>query len=152
MTQEGNISAYMAGVADSDGSFTISKHKVDSTRRKFTYVGIFQLSWKKSNESLAAMKSLKKTFGGYISDCKAYRTTFGSKPEVYKYSISGADLDNFLYMIIPHLKLKTRQARALLNLRRLPRYFGAKGKSLSIYNKEDKLFNLVRSLNTKNGH
>ena len=75
---------YMAGVVDSDGSFSLVKRKKQSTVHGYHYRTIFQLTWKDTPIVEKTMEEMVKDYGGGFCPCKA---TGGGR--VLKYSIEG---------------------------------------------------------------
>ncbi len=149
MTKD-QFSAYLAGVIDSDGSFSISqKHKA---RKKSNYNGVFQLTWTVSPLTLAFMKKLVSIYGGSFFIGKKNLTQFPNSRPVIKYCICSKKVVPLIIDVLPFLHLKRKQARNILRLRSVVRHY-RKGvsKSNRIIAFEQKLYELNKELNTKNG-
>lgn len=101
---------YLAGTADSDGSFTIQK----TIRKTFqpTYSARFSMSWKLTNRGLEIIKELSCLYGGTYCIIKHK----GSKLIVY--SLTDKNMDKFLEIVGPHVQLKHKQVKTLLKLRK----------------------------------
>lgn len=98
---------YWAGVFDSDGSITIARRHL-KTSRKTSYCPLFQLTWKQSNYAEKAMKELIKEYGGSIFRGKAHSSL--GKSNIIKYSLTGKALYKLIQDVLPSLKLKKKQA------------------------------------------
>lgn len=143
--------AYVAGVADSDGSFSFIKRKKQSTKNGYHYRAIFQLTWKKMSNTKMVLDSFKKEFGGNYWKVIRKPNSFDKKPlDCYKYSLEGNLLEKFVIKIIPFLRLKKKHAELILESRKLKGKWGCKGKPDRLWKKEDKLYLLFNKLNTKN--
>ncbi len=60
---------YLAGVFDSDGSFSIARRHPD--RKTPNYTAVVQLTWRKSENSRMFMELLCSQYGGIFCDCKS---------------------------------------------------------------------------------
>lgn len=145
--------AYMAGVADSDGSFSFMKRKRQSTINGYHYVMVFQLTWKKSDLSIKVMNEIVRRYGGCC--CKWIRNgnNFPTKSaECLKYSVGGPGLDKLTEAILPYLLLKKKQAELIKEARLLRKGWkrGRLGKPINVWKKEDELYLEFNKLNGKN--
>ena len=139
---------YLAGVADSDGSFSFNK-KFSKPRNKFYYVAQFQLTWKYSNETKAFFDYLVKTFGGSYFD--GYTHTAFAKTRILKYAATGEACQRICNAVMDHIILKKKQVEiVLLGAELKSRLWGRKGKPDSVFEREEELFNQIKALNTKN--
>lgn len=139
---------YLAGLADSDGSFSIScTHK---QRRYPHHRGSFQITWIYNKLTLHIFKSIKAKYGGNICITKN-KTGFNNKPtDVVKYMTTNKLLYALINDILPHLLLKKKQAQLILKLsktyRRTPGYITKK-----TFDYRESLYQRNRQLNSKNG-
>lgn len=141
-------SAYLAGVADADGSFSWLKH-YSKPRKKFYYQGVFQLTWKSSDDSLRVIKLIQGEYGGsfFIGNSA---TKFGKCP-IIKYAATGKALVALCSDVIPYLELKKKQAEIVMSGAALKSdKWGVKGKPQAVWKKEEELYRKINLLNTKN--
>lgn len=139
---------YLAGVADSDGSFCYTK-RYSKPRGKHYYNGMFQLTWKEDKNSIAFMEELVQRYGG------AYQYTTGhtaKKPcKLIHYTSTGEAMVKLANDVIPFLRLKKEQAQIALDGAALKsRRWGVKGKPEAIWDKERNLYLRANKLNNKN--
>ncbi len=144
-------SGYLAGVMDSDGSFSITiRHK---TRPNANYICMIQISWKYTDISEKFMKKLCKMFGGtYHINSRKYKSSYKNSSTIIKYCATGKAVDRIVDYIFDNLILKKKQAKNILKLRQLVGFQGAPGKTRpkKLSNKMHKLYELNKELNTKN--
>ncbi len=142
---------YIAGVADSDGSFTFMKRYGQSTTTGYFYRSIFQLTWSISNEAEDVMIFLKNKYGGSFSVCKK-STSFNSlKPSIFKYSVESNGLLKLINDIEPYLILKKERAtlikqHILYRKKRKPGLIKTKKE----WEYEDDVYKKINLLNSKN--
>lgn len=147
--------AYIAGVMDSDGSFTVMKRMKQSTVRGYHFRCVAQLTWKKTKLSFKTMKQLQSRYGGSLCEIKS-RGGFSTKENsYYKWSLEGKNLENLVDDILPFLQLKKAHATAIKEFRILRNTWFHKGidsliKPDKIWKKEIKLYESLYSQNTKN--
>lgn len=102
--------AYLAGVLDSDGWFTIHKNAKQSVNPTYSpKVGINQC------ESAAIQVALE-LYGGKMGviDYTGH-ARFSQKP-MFHWSSNAATIEQMLNELIPHLRIKVNQAKVLLRL------------------------------------
>lgn len=130
---------YIAGLADSDGSFVISKR----TRKhhKPTYSARFMIHWKKRPYAYQILKQIQDMFGGNIG------TVMHSSGEFYYYSLSDSKMDLFLKEVGPHVMLKNMQVKVLLALRETIGYRNGKIKSDRLVERQEKYHLKIKRLN-----
>ncbi len=139
---------YLAGVADSDGSFSYNK-KFSKIRDKFYYVAQFQITWKYSKESKLFFDYLVDTFGGSYFDGHTH-TSF-SKTRILKYCATGVACQKICNATMDYLILKRKQAEiVLLGAELKSRLWGRNGKPKSVFEREEELYKQIKNLNTKN--
>jgi hypothetical protein len=149
--------AHIAGVMDSDGSFSIVKRPKKNTKLGFIYRPVVQITWKVSENAEKFFQCVVSTYGGSYHLINKKENAYGKTGKFYKLSIEGNSLDPFLKDIMPFLVLKKIQARSLLQLRSLRKKWFGKGegtgnsKPVWISNREEKFRNIVRNSNGKNG-
>lgn len=143
------VPAYIAGLADSDGSFTITIMK--PKRPTPYYRSTFQLGWKKSDKALLTLEQIKTKYGGSISEFKS-TSNINEGILVVKYFLSGAKLVTFIKDCLPFLHLKRSQARLILFLEssRKEKHGRNKRKPIKIKEYQHGLYLKIKSLNTKN--
>ncbi len=142
-----HISAWMAGVADSDGSFCICKRKKQNTVNGFHYRAIFQLTWVRSDACKKAMELISKYWGGNIAE----QTSSGSSL-VYKYCAESTRLIKLIKDIKPYLVIKQQQAENCISLYKIrEEWWNTKGRSTKkpkkYWDLEEELFINNRKLN-----
>jgi predicted HNH restriction endonuclease len=147
--------AYMAGVADSDGSFSISKRKVKTTILGYFYTTSFQLTWKKDAKSLEIMHLMMSKYGGKVYHQKRHDGHFKPESTFLQYQVLSKDLISLINDILPFLKLKQDQAQIVLDLEKSRQYwkFNHKGqgraKPSELWKVEDDLY---KAMATIKGH
>lgn len=138
---------YIAGVADSDGSFTITKRKTKNNKSGFTYTAMFQLSWKESNITKKTISKIQKRYGGHIVKYK-HKNSF-SNCSVIKYVVEGVMLDKLLLEISPFLVLKKARAKLLQKLREICKrnhYNLGRLKPIKVLKYQEKLYKKCKNL------
>lgn len=109
---------YLAGVIDSDGSFTIAKRHVVRKTPNFTIM--VQLNWKKSDLTKSFMEELRNQYGGSFCECKSTNKKTSIKTSDYfSYCATGKAAEKIILDVFGHLKLKKQQALNLLDVRNL---------------------------------
>ena len=142
--------AYLAGVIDSDGSISFCKVKRDSTKRGYQYRSIIQITWRPTPDARDFLHHVKDQFGGGVHMIN--KSGFEGGDALYlKYDVEGPRTEKFIKYILPYLKLKKEQAELLLEARKLKGKWGADGKPDKLWDKEDKLYDRYKKINTKNG-
>lgn len=140
---------YLAGVADSDGSFSCGK-KYSKARRKNYYVAQFQITWKYSKESKLFFDLLCEKFGGSYFDGSTHNNSF-AKTRILKYCATGNACSKICIATLPYLILKKKQAKIVMKGASLKSiHWGTKGKTMKVWMKEEKLYKEMNKLNTKN--
>lgn len=139
------LPAYIAGIADSDGSFSIVLRHKD--RLNPHYFACFQLGWKESSLAKEAIEKMKSQFGGSISYASPSENSYG-RTKMIKYMLQGKKLESFLEQIIPFLILKREHAETLLTLRRTIKQGSNKTQELLLL--QESLYLKMKELNTKN--
>lgn len=138
---------YLAGVMDSNGSFSITKRHI--SRKNPNYIGMIQITWTHTKVSEAFMQELKNIYGGsyFIGKCGTFKN---SKP-IVKYCAVGAAAETLTRSVIDFLILKKEQANNVLKLREITksRQLG-KVRSLENSEKLERLYLLNKQLNYKN--
>lgn len=109
-----NAVAYLAGLIEGDGIIALSPY-----RRKDRTLGIMvrpeiSITMKATERTRALMEELQSLFGGNIN-VRKYRSGFSKREEnrVEWELISQRGVKNLLQELIPHLRLKRRQAELL---------------------------------------
>lgn len=135
--------AYLAGVLDSDGWFSIQKTK----RKESTYSMTFSPVLGVANTSYTLMNWLTSNFGGKLRKRKPNGWMMGKKIR-WQWSIPITTLRMLLPEIIPLLVIKKRQAELLLELANSSntKYRGV-GIPDKVQKKRIEIYNQIRSLN-----
>jgi len=141
---------YLAGVADSDGSFSYLKN-YSKPRKKYYYRPFFQLTWKYSKEADLVCKYLKNKYKAGLYYGIKKNDLLGRECKIIKVQMWEKSVVLFLEDILPYLILKKKQAEIVLYGAKLKsRKWGVKGKPKEIWEKEIKLYKKINSLNSKN--
>lgn len=133
---------YLAGVFDSDGSFSISRRNMK--RKSVSYVAMTQLTWKNTPLSAQFMDALVFQYGG------SYMVYGPTKTEYLKYSATGKVAEKIVDSVKDFLFLKKKQAENLLKLRTLTVNPGGKTRPSYITDQLEELYQYNLSINTKN--
>lgn len=127
---------YMAGVLDSDGSFTYGK-KWSSQRGKHYYAAQIQITWAYTPNAIKVFDRLIKIFGGsyFIGGTRTTFTPDGIK--IVKYCATGAAAVRLSAAVMPFLQLKTERAKIIVEGAKLKSSFwGPVGKPEEIWKKK----------------
>jgi hypothetical protein len=141
--------AYIAGVVDSDGSFSINKQH--SGRVNQSYTPIFQLTWTNTPKAKKVFDRLVLEYGGSYCLVKSSSTGYANSRPYLKYMLTSGKLNKFVADVLPYLCLKRQQAINILRLRKFTPKPGIKTKPVRIVEFQHKLYELNKQLNTKNG-
>lgn len=145
--------AYLAGVMDSDGSFSIA---IDTWRqRKFGQCPAYQEIVAIGQCDKQSMELLQELFGGTI---RCQKSSGPNRRPVYYWQASNKVAIIVVRALLPYLRIKRRQAETLLALRKIKdrgRYANTKpsniphGRTLKpeVQAEMDKLARQIRSLN-----
>lgn len=125
MDQEENL-AYIAGIMDGDGSFTLSKRKPDKGCQSSLYQTVIQLG----SVDKETVDMLKAEMSGYIYKRKAFIGKDNvNRKDFYLWSIHGNDhCIDFVNKIIPYLEIKKDRAEFLLQYMMKNPFLRGKGK------------------------
>jgi hypothetical protein len=112
MNRESKL-AYLAGVLDSDGWFTIHKSPISEQRTNHGYypsVGINQCEKE-------AIELAQELYGGKITvvDYSKQQNRFSQRP-MWHWQTHSSFTEKMLEELIPHLRIKVKQAQILLRL------------------------------------
>lgn len=140
---------YLAGVLDSDGSFTITKrHKY---RNNCNYTAIIQLTWTDSSITQKFMKTLCNQYGGSFFKGKPSESyNYKNSKNILKYCATGHAAEKICSDVINYLFLKKKQCANILKLRKLVSSFNG-NRPIAVTNKLEQLYKSNRILNSKNG-
>lgn len=131
--------SYLAGVIDSDGAIGISRRNNVNNSKGYTYREIVQITWKKSEDTLAFVELLKNIYGGYVGEHKG---GFNKQTTTVRYSADGKRAGIIVKDILPYLILKKRQAELVLEMRCIKgvRYGNGNRKPDSIWEQESDIY------------
>ena len=101
--------AYLAGLFDGEGTFTISKMK-SIKYPEYYFAEIFL-----TNSSLPIMRWLSSKIDGKICITR-YANTDKNWKDVYKFNIHAKDKMDFVTSLLPYLRIKLSQAQIVLEL------------------------------------
>lgn len=141
---------YLAGVFDSDGSFTVAKRHLK--RSKPNYTAMIQLTWKKSKATETFMQMLVCDYGGSYASCISTNTmkSFSGTKDYFKYCVTGMKAEKLAAVLSPWLLLKKEQAMNIRTVAFLSNE-SSRGRSDLVSSQLEALYVLNKSLNTKNG-
>jgi len=140
---------YLAGVADSDGSFTYGK-KWSGQRGKHYFAGQFQITWKKTPESVDFFEALVEKYGGSYFGDKTTKTYNRNGTDIIKYCATGEAVVKICKDVLPYLILKPERAQIVLDGAKLKEgNWGVKGKPQHIWDEEDRLYQLMKQQHGK---
>lgn len=105
---------YLAGVMDSDGSFSISKRHLNRSNPNYTVM--LQISWNYSKAAHAYFSFLKREFGGSYCIGPHHKSGYANASLTIRYSATGKAAERILLYIRKSLVLKNKQAIACLKL------------------------------------
>jgi hypothetical protein len=105
--------AYIAGVFDSDGSFSIVRHKRIGSPREFDYRVVLQLTWREVPQTVLVLTELKRKYGGSVIR-GIERHGFSKQTRYVKYRIDARNARGLIIDILPHLRVKRKQAELCL--------------------------------------
>lgn len=101
--------AYAAGILDGEGCLGIGRNKKAMTYDARVYVGM-------TEKALGVLERLQAAFGGTL---RKHREKTKRWSAAWMWTVSGKDAVPLLLMAMPHMILKVRQARLLLDLEAL---------------------------------
>lgn len=94
--------AYIAGIVDGEGSFTVGKYKVKSMK-SFAYRGYFQIA----NTYVPLLLKIKEFFGGRVVEQGIGKKCFAN-------TFSTNEMREIIPKLIPYLVIKKKQAEIML--------------------------------------
>jgi hypothetical protein len=104
--------AYFAGIVDGEGSITITDSSHAQGRCFFsTSLGI-------TSTDKVLIDWVVKTFGGWESCYTPKQTPLNSRKKVYRWQITGENLETMLNLILPYLIIKQQEAEIMLKMRK----------------------------------
>ena len=141
--------AYLAGVFDSDGSFSVARRNMK--RSSISYVAMVQLSWKKTDIAEMFFIALSAKYGGSYQSCDSTNTakSYGKTGRYLKFSATGEAAERIARDLVPYLILKKQQAMNLLELRTLVK--PGPNRDPEVTARLEELYHFNKSLNHKNG-
>lgn len=138
--------AYLAGVLDSDGSFTITKRHM--CRTSCNYTAMIQLTWVNTPSSLSFMEELVSACGGSFYRGKSH-SGFDKKSPIVKYCATGKAALLICEAVRPHIKLKSAQVQNLIDL--INKNKLGRDRPAETTRELELLYQNNRQLNSKNG-
>lgn len=143
---------YLAGVFDSDGSFSLSKRCRPDTPRGYGYGVTLQLTWKTTDKSRRVLEKVKQKYGGSLFESTS--SGYSGRAKSLKYSVAMRKAIPLISDILPFLNLKRTQARICLEFaesRMAGKYNCHRPQTDEQWEELDYLYERMRELNTKNG-
>jgi len=110
--------AYIAGVFDSDGAFTISHHKRAASRKGYEYRVLLQITWRDIPETVNVLDNLKLMYGGSVTSGTENRG-HSRHTRFVKFRIYSKQASRLIEDILPYLRIKRRQAELCLQAARI---------------------------------
>jgi len=98
--------AYMAGIIDGEGALTITSIKNEKRQ-------IFQTSIGVSSTDKILIDWIVEVFGGWQKEYTPKQTPKNSRKKVYRWQITGTNIDVFLSLIKPYILIKRREVELL---------------------------------------
>jgi len=140
--------AYMAGVIDSDGSFSMVKRLKQSTIRGYHYSTVFQLTWKKSSFAEKVLKLIKQRYGGHISPWQRKPNKYSKESiECLKYAVESSGLEKLIILTLPYICLKKEQALLIKKVREIRKIKPkTRNKPNKFWEEEDKIYEELKKL------
>ncbi len=132
---------YLAGVFDSDGSFTIYRSPTGRSWR-----GQIRITWKQTALTSALLEEIREQYGGSIYRGHGSTGYIKAWPYILYQSHSKRALP-LIEAILPHLRLKQRQAELVASLIRRQR----RGRHVRNHEEREAMRQEVRSLNSGSG-
>lgn len=146
-----NLSAYLAGVWDSDGSISVSI--VHKKRPNPSYIVSLQLTWVKTDKTFNVFNILKQKYGGNVCECEFKKGRFLNASPIIKYNIVCRQSKKLLEDMLPFLQLKKEQAQLALeviNTTELGKYGNKRPKPKELMDRHYNIYIEMKKLNTKN--
>lgn len=105
------VLAYMAGIIDGEGSITITDCSEKQGRSFFTTsLGI-------SSTDEVLIDWIIDNFGGWKGEYTPKQLPANSRKRVYRWQITGKNLEAILTLVYPHLVIKKREADIMFKMR-----------------------------------
>src|SRR5271157_1212166 len=145
--------AYLAGVFDSDGSFTLSHHSRPTVRLGFDYRVYLQLTWKALPQTIMVMKELKEKYGGSLV-FGSENSGFSRHTRYVKYRVNALKARRLIEDMLPYLRIKRRQAEICFEVSsgaQREHYGRWHPRSAAELTRLGELYNEMALLNWKNG-
>lgn len=140
---------YLAGVLDSDGSFTVTKRHI--YRVNCNYTCMIQLTWTLTKKSREFMEQLVNFYGGsYFVGMPSSTKQFENAKEIIKYCATGNAAERIARDTRNYLLLKEEQARNIIKVRDLVRSYRGQPRPKSAVDQLEELYLTNQRLNGKN--
>jgi hypothetical protein len=146
-------SAYIAGVFDSEGSFSIVKKRRKGARKGYEYSVLLQITWKETPETVMTLDDLRRVYGGSVIR-GIERSGYSRHTKYVRYRIGAKQAKRLIEDILPHLRITCRQARICLQAASIiSRHHRGRWNPRPVeeWTKLERLRTEVRILNRKNG-
>ena len=136
--------SYIAGLFDGEGCFYIARSSVDSkhSSRKYRFQAYASLAIREKK----ICNFLKSEFGGKVLFIKRNNP---KHCDVYKWTINGKVLDNFLNKVSYCLIIKLPQAKVLSKFQNVKKEVSNRPISNKNYKLSENFYNKMKSLNKK---
>jgi hypothetical protein len=105
--------AYIAGVFDSEGSFSIVKKRRNGARKGYEYSVLLQITWKEIPDTVRTLEDLKRAYGGSVI-CGIEKSGYSKRTRYIRYRIGARQARRLIEDTLPYLRIKRRQAQICL--------------------------------------
>jgi len=107
-----SVLGYFAGIIDGEGSITITDSTHTQKRSFFTTsLGI-------SSTDKILIDWIIKEFGGWQSEYTPKQTPKNSRKKVYRWQITGENLETILNLVYPYVVIKKREIEVMFKMRK----------------------------------
>lgn len=135
--------AYLAGVLDSDGCFSVGKyHRSDNKSKSLRLRYESRIRVVNTNKNLCF--SLQNMFGGRVTRSSPEE---GNHKAAYEWVLDGNGINNILESVIPYLTIKKVRAKIFLKYRRTFSKYHKNNISVNVLKKRDFYYNEMKKSN-----
>ena len=144
---------YLAGIFDSDGSCSISKHTRKDRRRGYDFRVYVQLTWRETRHTRRVLQEIRSAYGGSVFTGLT-KGGYSTGSRYVKYVANAKNAAKLLEDILPYLRIKYKQAEICYRLAaqaRAGQFNRWHPHSKQDWRRLEAAYNTVRRLNWKNG-